>query len=64
MIENRKINVFFVFVSFPIFGQIFSLRSSGNDCLQANRTAVLVHKLLNKTKDPGLKEEVRKFYRT
>ncbi|XP_023717531.1 putative gustatory receptor 28a isoform X3 [Cryptotermes secundus] len=29
--------------------------------LRANRTAVLVHKLLNKTKDPGLKEELQLF---
>jgi hypothetical protein len=27
--------------------------------LQANRTAVLVHRLLSKTRDPDIKEEVR-----
>ena len=26
--------------------------------LQANRSAILVHKLLNKTKDPEIREEV------
>jgi hypothetical protein len=28
---------------------------------QANRTAVLVHRLLNKTRDPDIKEEVKSF---